>query len=590
MSSGRRIVAATALIDALAILAFFAFAAASYSPARVIPSLAMKWEWSEAFLGFFRWLAGLQFLALAVSIGSNEGRTEDLVQGAILPAIVLSALLSAAALVAVPPLEASRSSALAASASFNGSLDAARRNLASGDLELSRAELAVCQAVSGKDPRVKDLDSRLQAAEIKAKKEALKPAEREAPAPKDPVAAKDYYLKALAFFDKGDFFAANWYASTAMKLDPSYTDARRLAAKAWDRMQSKGPDPADVERAAFYSKKLEGYGLLRAGDPVGAYRVFKELANAKHGDDPDVRRYLAEALAGTEKSAFFKDEAEKPLASAYVSDAFIRVPEARAAKGGSGAASNDEAASPIEAAPHSAVASGAAPVRILAAKRASLSGGALYFSELEYLEAGSSGLRALVRTPYAKLAGGKLFLVCVERDRPSEVRKPTWATGPVSGPASLVELSLEPEAAFKALSSRSAPASLSAIEAWKAAVEAPRYGIDPAPLVGDLLDRSSLPFGVFTASALGALAGGRFRKKGPFSGGLYALVPIMAAALVPVFMLASRVDELISAWSAAVAPALASLAVAAGIRTLVLFVAVMLVAGARNERGATFDR
>jgi hypothetical protein len=107
--------------------------------------------------------------------------------------------------------------------------------------------------------------------------------------------------------------------------------------------------------------------------------------------------------------------------------------------------------------------------------------------------------------------------------------------------------------------------------------------------VEDLLKRSALPFAVFTASALGALAGGRFRKRGPFNRGLYALVPLMAAALVPVFMLAARVDELISAWSSALAPGLASLAIAAGIRTLALFVAVMLVAGARNERGLIRD-
>lgn len=577
MSSGRRVVAASALFGALAVLGFFAAAAVSYSPSRVIPSLSMRWEWTEAFLGYFRWLAGLQFLALAVSIGSTEGKTEDLVQGAILPTIVLSALLSAAALLIAPPLEAARSSALAASASFNASLDDARRGLASGDLALARSALTLCQAVSGKDPRVQDLDSRLAAAELKSAKDAVKPAAREAPAPRDPAAAKDYYLKALAFFDKGDFFAANWYASTAMRLDPSYTDARRLAAKAWDSMQSKSPDPADVERAAFYSKKLEGYGLLRAGDPVGAYRVFKELSDARHGDDPDVRRYLAESLAGTEKSAFFKDEAERPLASAAVTDALMRIPEAKA-----------DAKTPASAT-GSGAPERAAGSRILAAKRAALSGGALYFSELEYLETGPSGLRAMVRTPFAKLSGGKLFLVCVERDRPAEVLKPTWAAGPASGPASLVELSLEPEAAYKALSSRSAPASLSAIEAWRSAVEAPRYGIDRTPLVDDLLRRSALPFGVFTASALGALAGGRFRKRGSFDKGLYALVPLMAAALVPVFLLAARVDELISAWSAAMASGLASLAVAAGIRTLALFIAVMLVAGARNVREVARD-
>jgi len=564
MSSGRRIVGTTILIDLIAFAAFFAVAAFSHSPELVIPSLTMKWELCEATLGFFGWLAGLQFLALAVSIGSSMGKTEDLIQAAILPTIVISAMLSALALVASPPLEAARSSVLAASASFNSSLDTARRSLVSGDLAAARGGLDVSLAISGKDPRAKELDERLKAAEAKAQRTAVKGQEREAPAPKDPAAAKDYYLKALSFFEKGDYFSANWYASTAARLDPSYTDARRLAAKAWDSMQAKAPDPADAARAAFYSKKLEGYGLLKAGDPVGAYRVFKELS-AAHGDDPDVRRYLAESLAGTEKSAFFKDEAERQLASTPVTDALIRIPEPKEA----GAASRP---------------------RLLAAKRAALSGGSLYFSELEYLEAGDSGLVSKLRTPYAKLSGGKLYLVCLERNRPSEIHRPTWTAGPASGPASLVELRLEPEAAYRALSSRSAPASLSVIEAWNAAISAPSYGIDPEPLTAELQRRGALPFAVFTASALGALAGGRFRRKESFSKGLYALVPLMAAALVPLFMLLSRVDRLISAWAAAVAPGLASLAVAAGIRTLALFVAVMLVAGARSERALVRGR
>lgn len=564
MSSGRRIVWTTILLDLLAFAVFFAIAAFSHTPARVIPSLSLQWELSEALLRFFEWMPGLQFLAVAVAIGSAEGRNDELIQGATLPTIVLSALLAAFALIAAPPIEASRNATLAASSTFNSSLESARKYLASGDLPGARGALNVCLSISRKDPRVKDLDARLSAAEIKAEKEAKKTVERETATPKDPAAAKDYYLKALAFFDKGDYFAANWYASTAMKLDPSYTDARRLAAKAWDQMQTKAPDPADIERAAFYSKKLEGYALLRAGDPVGAYRIFKGLSG-KYGDDPDVRRYLAESLAGTEKTAFFKDEAEKPLASTSITDAFLRIPAPKKDAGPS-------------------------TTRLLAAKHAALSGGSLYFSELEYLEAGESGLRALVRTRYAKLAGGKLFLVCVERNRPSEVNKPSWAAGPVSGPASLVELSIEPEAAFAAISSRSAPATLSVLEVWKAAVSAPDYGIDQTPLVQDLLRRSSLPFALFTAAALGALVGARFKKRGPFEKGLYALVPIMAAALVPVFMLAGRMDNLISAWSAAMTPGITSLAVAAGIRTLVLFVAVMLVAGTRNDRGSLRSR
>jgi hypothetical protein len=59
----------------------------------------------------------------------------------------------------------------------------------------------------------------------------------------------------------------------------------------------------------------------------------------------------------------------------------------------------------------------------------------------------------------------------------------------------------------------------------------------------------------------------------------------MAAALVPVFLLVGRVDGLISAWSAKLVPGLSSLVFAAGIRTFVLFLAVLLMAGVRDVDG-----
>jgi hypothetical protein len=63
----------------------------------------------------------------------------------------------------------------------------------------------------------------------------------------------------------------------------------------------------------------------------------------------------------------------------------------------------------------------------------------------------------------------------------------------------------------------------------------------------------------------------------------------MAAALIPVFLVSSRIDELISAWSAKIAPGLSCLLLAAGIRTAVLFLAVLLMAGARDADSAGID-
>lgn len=575
MGSGRRIFGVVLLLDLLAFAGFFFYFVATYSANRVVPVLALRWETVEATRSFFGALAGLQFLGLAVALGSSKGRAEELVQGSIVPSVLLSAILAALALIGGPQVEASRSAILSASSTFGSSLEAARSGLEAGDLARAREELGVCQAISRKDPRLAELEARLSAAEIKAKKDAIPLPAAERPLEKDPIAAKEYYLKALEFAAKNQFMDANWYASTAARLDPSYNDARRLAATSWEEMHKRGADPADKARAEFYTRKLEGYSLLRSGDPVGAYRVFKELADAKHADDPDVRRYLAESLTETEKAAFFKDEIDGALASSLVPDILFRVPEAQDAQ--------------VAAPARGAAKPKAGLLRMIAAKDAAWSGGALYFREFEYLEAasggGASGGRplALVRSPYAKLTDGKVLLVCVERNKPSIVFRPTWSSGPSSGPASLVELPLLAEAAYRALSARVDPSSLSLVEAWKAVADARKYGIDPRPIVDDLLARSAQPFSLFTAAALGALAGGRFRRRaGAFPRALYALVPVMGAAIVPVFLLAARLDALISAWSVKIAPGLSSLVLAAGIRTALLFLAVLLMAWARD--------
>jgi hypothetical protein len=563
MNNGGRIFGVAILIDLLAFAGFFLAALLSFSANTIVPAFALRWELAEALHGFFSWLAGLQFLGLAMALGSSKGKVEELVQGAIVPTVVLSALLAAFALVAGPLVEGTREGIRSSSAAFSSTLDSARAGLESGDLVRARSEFGLCQAISRKDPRILEFETRLSGAEMKVKRDATPLPLIEAPQPRDPVAAKDYYLKALVFSEKRDYFSANWYASTAARLDPSYTDARRLAAKSWEEMHARGADPADKERGVFYSRKLEGYGLLRSGDPVGAYRVFKELAVGKSAEDPDVRRYLAESLAETEKAAFFKDESDSAISSSLIPGVFFRVPAAPGAKAGK---------------PSS--------LRMIAAKDAAWSGGALYFREFEYLEASGGAPRALVRSPYAKLTDGKVLLVCVERDRPAKVYKPSWETGPSSGPASLVELPITSEPVYRALSARAAPSTLSLREAWRAVGEAKSFGIDPGPIIDELLARSALPFGIFTASALGALIGGRFRRRGgAFPKGLYALAPVMAAALVPVFLLSGRIDMLISSWSVKIMPGLSSLILAAGVRTAVLFLAVLLMAGARDVDG-----
>lgn len=83
MKPGKRIVSAVFLVDGLAFLVFLALAAYERNANVIIPSYAFRWELSEAFLDFVRWLPVLQFLALALALGSTAGKAEDLFRDSI---------------------------------------------------------------------------------------------------------------------------------------------------------------------------------------------------------------------------------------------------------------------------------------------------------------------------------------------------------------------------------------------------------------------------------------------------------------------------------------------------------------------------
>ncbi len=557
-SAWKKPLGAALLVEAVGLAGFFASALISFSADRVLPSFAFRWERTEALLDFLRWLPALQFLGLAIALGSSEGSDDEIASRAIVPAALLAIAFSALTLIAGPLLADARSSMLESSALFRSSLDAAGKALASGDLPRARSELGLCEAIAGTDPRVEQLEERLLNAELKAGKAASPAPAEEPPGKADAKNARDYYLKALEFSDSGDHFSAHWYAQTAARLDPTYSDAKRLAAKSWEALLARGGSAAEDENAAFYARKLEAYGLMRAGDPVAAYAIWRELA-AKRGSDPDVKRYLAESLAEAGKVAFFKDEYDGAAKGEVFGEVFLRLPSKEG------------------------------PARILAAAGASFAGEAAYFRELEYLEASGGGAapRALVRAPFAKLSGGRLLLLCAGREPGSATYRPRWDAGAAPAPANVLETGLQVEVAYRVLAARERPGSLGVVSAWKAASEAPAYGADPTDALRDLVTRTGAPFALFASGLLGALAGARFRRRGGrFPRGLYALAPLMAAAGLPAYLLAERVDALLSSWAAAAARGFAAVWIAAGARTLLIALALLVVAGSRGERGS----
>jgi tetratricopeptide (TPR) repeat protein len=130
------------------------------------------------------------------------------------------------------------------------------------------------------------------------------------PEPVQPLAASEYLARAQDFYSQEDYFSAHYYAVLANRLDSSRQDARRLAARAWEKIASLQPSRDDEEVRALFRTKKEGYAaLVREQDSLKAYYIFNNLAKS-YPQDPDVARYLEESRKQVEAISYFLDEAE----------------------------------------------------------------------------------------------------------------------------------------------------------------------------------------------------------------------------------------------------------------------------------------
>lgn len=571
MDVAKRTLAATFLVDLVAVLAFFGSALYRFSADVAIPRFSLGWELCEAAILLFRWLPALHFLAFALALGSAPRKAEVITS--ILPAAILSALFASAILLGSPAIERSRASMEGASKRFNASLEESRVDLQAGRLEDARKAFAVVASIDGNDPRVVELERNLSGAELNAAQSMESVA---TPSPKaterpEPEAAGEYYQRALEYYGKRDFFSANWYASEAARIDPRLNAAAKLAASAWKEALAQGGSPDDAKRAAFYGRKLAAYGRLRAQDYLEAYSLFTALS-AEAKNDPDVKKYLEESRAGLEDMAYFKDEATKALASTVYPRFFVVVSPAK------------NPASP-----------GEKPLLVLAAREAGFTPSSAFFTDVEFLDssgstAGSPGLR--IKAEGAKLLGGKLFFTSVDRERPSIQSRPAWdlpgaAPAGQGEPPSSVAFPLSPSDALLVAASRAAPQSLGVMDLFQAATISPRLGLDAFPLILELMARLGLPFALLSAAILGAFVGGRFRMpEGKPRKSSWLALPLMAAISALAFQATERVDGLISLFTAQRVPGLAALGASAGIRAAFLFVVIVLAATLGSGRAA----
>jgi hypothetical protein len=124
------------------------------------------------------------------------------------------------------------------------------------------------------------------------------------------LTAVELMERGSAALEDEDPFTAHFLAQMAVKLEPDREDARRLAAKAWDRIGTMAPSRDEEQLYKIYREKLRGYEALQEGRPVEAYYLFHRL-NEKAPEDPDVKEYLEESRLQARNVSFFIEDARE---------------------------------------------------------------------------------------------------------------------------------------------------------------------------------------------------------------------------------------------------------------------------------------
>jgi len=131
-----------------------------------------------------------------------------------------------------------------------------------------------------------------------------------------PANASDAIALGEKALNEGRLFDAHWLATLARRIakegSPEVTTAARLAARAWNQIESLQPTRAQLEAFEIYRLKLSGYEAMVSGDWIRAYYIFQELLG-KTPNDPDAENYFKASEKGTKESAFFIDEMEMTL-------------------------------------------------------------------------------------------------------------------------------------------------------------------------------------------------------------------------------------------------------------------------------------
>jgi tetratricopeptide (TPR) repeat protein len=491
---------------ALGFAASFFWSVLSLREAAVLYSFALNWELASALGRLSAWAPALLFVAAALAAERSEGGPSyhDMAYTLLTPAFIIAAALSLFFLLAVPYADARAHWYENASADFNRSLSLAKDAYDSGDYAAAEAHILRCKAIDRSEQRYIDLNDRIQEALIRASDRAADTRKGEPAASEAPgwFEANRFYLEALSARDEGRFFDAHYLARRSLALYPGRRDVAKLVDESWTLMRSLAPSAQEVEDAAFYRRKLEGYRLFSANEYLEAYRLYTALAEIRP-DDPDVANYREKSAQGLLSLAFFIDEEERAFSQA-------------------------------NARPLSLSKGQGSDARSLSARAAVSSPSGVYMRDLVYLSATME-----LRAPFGRIRDDALYLKAVDKDNPARLWEPLLIRGADVAATSVIDAPFSEAETRRYLELSAEPSELALLTLMGGLDDAERLGLDRPAFLEAVAVRLSYPFVTVMLVLLGAAMGLRFRpKERPGMASTLFWAPAMAGLTLPALSVA----------------------------------------------------
>jgi hypothetical protein len=497
---------------ALSLAAFFVYAIVTFSPNEYLASLRWEYALKRAFVLFMDYLIPVHAAAVAVaaSLSFEAPRPGTAVQAfsrtvssAVVAFLVLTAVYAALAEGVAPRARTRLDDMRYASRTAIELRRQADSAMQRGDY---RAALEAVDRYLAVDPgNRKVIEQRLTAVSRAARQAA--PAAEPAPAAGPVVNEADAQAlveRARYYVGQNDWFSAHYYAQAAVTADPRRRDALEIMSQASAELAGLPAAQKSDTQAQFFLHKKDALDRLERGNAIGAYYAFLAL-QGQSSKDPDIARYLGEAAAAVQKTAFFVDEARKiELLPGTQGILFLNRNDAE----------STEAVSIV--------------------KMVQLPMGEDYFFGIEAVHFDAAGSVAWHFTaPYGKREGNVILMSAVDRSAPAVPVLPLYLQGTRPAPErSVLRLQPSPEELRVLSSGRAALAGMSIGEMWRLRSRLGSYGLGRQALSVEMTMRLVMPFAFLILSILCTALGWSLRMR---SGRLSA-VGILLLPLLPVVL------------------------------------------------------